>query len=223
MQDKFKSYSLLSSPSTKAKNLCFPLSFKRCISSITLCIQTQHGFSAVFQFYAAKQKQSKTIPGHCAKNVYHPHISLNILLVGTLSFGFADILAECRLYKLLCFPASSFLTICVGSPSFCSTDKVGYQGLIHLQTVERRAVMCCSISNSYSFYRHVFKLNVHLYDMQRLKETQLCVLVYAHLVKAYTHTHTQSLCCHSSSCLLLWCPLLRALILFPSLVSSDPL
>lgn len=83
--------------------------------------------------------------------------------------------------------------------------------------------MCCSISNSYSFYRHVFKLNVHLYDMQRLKETQLCVLVYAHLVKAYTHTHTQSLCCHSSSCLLLWCPLLRALILFPSLVSSDPL
>lgn len=25
--------------------------------------------------------------------------------------------------------------------------------------------------------------------MQRLKETQLCVLVYAHLVKAYTHTH----------------------------------
>lgn len=26
--------------------------------------------------------------------------------------------------------------------------------------------------------------------MQRLKETQSCVLVYAHLVKAYTHTHT---------------------------------
>lgn len=26
--------------------------------------------------------------------------------------------------------------------------------------------------------------------MQRLKETQLCVLVYAHLVKAYTHTES---------------------------------
>lgn len=56
----------------------------------------------------------------------------------------------------------------------------------------------------------------------RLKETNyyvdadLCV----HILAESTLSHLR-LCCHSSSCFLLWCPLLRALILLPSLVSSD--
>ena len=59
--------------------------------------------------------------------------------------------------------------------------------------------------------------------------THSCPVSVSHM-HAHTHTHTHThthvclrLCCHSSSRLLLLCPLLRALILFPSPVSSDPL